>query len=208
MPETLPRHPLEITGAIALVTQLRARTALLVEGWSDEAALQAWATSCETRLVDHAVVVLPVGGITNMTKFAAALKAHDAALRLGGLYDASEESLALRGLERAGLGAGLTRARAQALGFFACECDLEDELIRALGNEAVERVLDAQGELTSFRRFQKQPFQRGRDTQAQLKRFMGTRGGRKTRYGRLLVQALATDRVPLPLRAVLAHALA
>ncbi|MEP6504262.1 MAG: TOPRIM nucleotidyl transferase/hydrolase domain-containing protein [Betaproteobacteria bacterium] len=210
MPETLPRHPLEIPAAIVCVTQLHARTALLVEGWSDEAALEAWAARCETRLADHAVIVLPVGGITNMTKFAAALKAHDATLRLGGLYDASEESLALRGLERAGLdaGPGLTRARARALGFFACECDLEDELIRALGTEAVERVLDTQGELVSFRRFQKQPFQHGRDMHSQLKRFLGTRAGRKARYGTLLVQALAPERVPSPLREVLAHALA
>jgi hypothetical protein len=207
MPETLPRHPLEIADAIACVTQARARTALLVEGWSDEAALEAWAARCRMRLADRAVVVLPVGGITNMTKFATALNAHHAGLRLGGLYDASEERLALRGLERAGLGAGLTREGAQALGFFACECDLEDELIRALGAEAVERVLDAHGDIASFRRFQKQPAQLGRSTHAQLRRFMGTRAGRKARYGTLLVEALAPERMPLPLRQVLAHAL-
>jgi hypothetical protein len=46
-------------------------------------------------------------------------------------------------------------------GFFACVDDLEDELIRALGTEAVERVLDVHGELASFRRMEAMPQHRG-----------------------------------------------
>jgi hypothetical protein len=53
--------------------------------------------------------------------------------------------------------------------------DLEGELIRALGLTAVERVLDAEGELASFRRFHDQLAQRGRDLHAQLRRFLGPR---------------------------------
>jgi len=109
-----------------------------------------------------------------------------------------------RGLERAGLGTDLTEASTEALGFFVCDADLEDELIRALGPEAVERVLDAQGELASFRRFQEQPAQRARDAHAQLRRFMGTRSGRKIRYGALLIDALELERVPRLLDLVLA----
>jgi hypothetical protein len=62
-----------------------------------------------------------------------------------------------------------------------------------------------EGELASFRRFQEQPAQRGRDLHAQLRRFLGTRAGRKVRYGTLLVDALDLDRVPRALDAVLAH---
>jgi len=91
-------------------------------------------------------------------------------------------------------------------GVFACDADLEDELIRALGTAAVEAVLEAEGELASFRRFQEQPAQRGRDLHAQLHRFLGTRAGRKIRYGALLVDALDLDRVPCALELVLAHA--
>jgi hypothetical protein len=94
----------------------------------------------------------------------------------------------------------------EALGFFVCTADLEDELIRALGTDAVERVIEAQGDLRSFRVFQRQPAQQGRSPQRQLRRFMGTRSGRKSQYARLLVGALEPSRVPRPLDRVLAHA--
>jgi hypothetical protein len=93
----------------------------------------------------------------------------------------------------------------EALGFYVCVSDLEDELIRSLGPASVEQVIDAQGELGSFRTFQKQPAQRGRAIEQQLRRFMGTRSGRKFLYARLLVDALDLARVPQPLDHVLAH---
>jgi hypothetical protein len=203
-----PRRPLEVAQALDMVVRERARSAILVEGWSDQAAVQTWARTCAVDLADHAIVVLPVGGITNMGKFVAALGAPGLGVRMSGLYDASEEQLTLRCLARAGLGANLTRAGAESSGFFGCVDDLEDELIRALGAAAVESLLEAQDELRSFRLFQRQPMQQGRDTHSQLKRFMGTRAGRKIRYGSLLVAALAPERVPLPLKRVLAHAAA
>ena len=111
----------------------------------------------------------------------------------------------LHNLHRMGLGSAHTREEREALGFFVCEADLEDELIRALGTEAVERVLESEGELESFRRFQDQPAQRGRSTHAHLRRFMGTRARRKIRYGSLLVNALQLERVPRALDLVLTH---
>lgn len=77
----------------------------------------------------------------------------------------------------------------------------------ALGTSAVEAVVEAQGELNSFRRFQEQPAQRGRALGAQLHRFMGTRARRKIRYGSLLVEAI-DDLVQAPraLERVIAHA--
>jgi hypothetical protein len=87
----------------------------------------------------------------------------------------------------------------EALGFHMCVADLEEELLRSLGAALVERVVDAQGALGPFRTLQKQPEQQGRNLEAQLRRFMGTRGGRKIRYARLLVDALDLTRVPRPL---------
>ncbi len=82
-----------------------------------------------------------------------------------------------RGLERAGLGADLTRAEMEALGFFVCVEDLEDELIRALGTVAVERVVESQGEgFDAFRTFQRQPQWRGRTGEEQLKHYSAPRG--------------------------------
>jgi len=201
-----PRRPLEVSEALDIVARDKARSAILVEGWSDQAAVETWARTSAVDLPGNAVVVLPVGGITNMGKFLSALRAPGLAMKVSGLYDASEQALTLRCLERAGLAAKLTRASAEAAGFFSCVNDLEDELIRALGTAAVEALLEAQDELRSFRLFQRQPMQQGRDTHSQLKRFMGTRAGRKIRYGSLLVAALAPERVPLPLKRVLAHA--
>ena len=57
-------------------------------------------------------------------------------------YDAGEERDFRRGLERAGLGADLTRAEMERLGFFVCVADLEEELIRATGVTSVEGVVE------------------------------------------------------------------
>ncbi|MGH2725515.1 MAG: ATP-dependent endonuclease, partial [Actinomycetota bacterium] len=99
----------------------------------------------------------------------------------------------------------LDRDEMERLGFYVCIEDLEDELIRSLGADAVERVVRAQGDLESFRTFQKQPAWRGRTTEEQLRRFFGTYSGRKIRSAPLLVEALDLNRVPAPLDRVLAH---
>ena len=93
----------------------------------------------------------------------------------------------------------------ERLGFFVCVADLEDELIRALGAAAVEEVIAGQGELASFRTFQKQPAWQGRAVEEQLRRFFGTHKGRKIRSAPLLVGALDLSRVPRPLDGVLAR---
>jgi len=203
-----PRHPLSITEALARVAQASARVAILVEGWSDEAAVEAAAQVCGVALAEHGVCVLPMGGITNLGKFAEALAASGLGVRLAGLYDASEEALVWRSLARLGRVEVRSRAAAEAAGFFACERDLEDELIRAVGPEAVERLVAAQDELAAFRRFQAQPEHRVRELHGQLKRFMGTRAGRKIRYGALLAAALAPEALPQALRQLLAAAVA
>ena len=93
----------------------------------------------------------------------------------------------------------------EALGFFICEDDLEAELIRALGSAAVEELLAAHGDIGAFRTLQKQPQWKGRPTEEQLRRFMGSGSGRKIKYARLLVETLDLARVPRPLDGVLAH---
>jgi len=126
-------------------------------------------------------------------------------VRLAGICDAGEEGDFRRGLERAGLGCRLTRIAMERLGFFVCSADLEDELIRALGAASVEQIVDAEGELGAFRTLQKQPAWRGRTTEQQLRRFMGSGSGRKIRYAQLLVDALDLTQVPRPLDRALAH---
>ena len=67
----------------------------------------------------------------------------------------------------------------ERLGFFVCVEDLEDELIRAAGPALVAAVFAAPGDL-------------------------GAGSQRKLRYARLLTEAIAPDRMPRPLEAVLA----
>jgi hypothetical protein len=181
------------------------RGVVLVEGESDQRALEALAARRGHDLAAAHIVIVPIGGATNLRRYLERFGPHGFQIRLAGLCDVGEERALRRGLERAGFGADLTRAEMEGLGFYVCVADLEDELIRALGADAVERILDAQGELASFRTFQRQPAQRGRAREAQLRRFLGTRSGRKARSAPLLVDALELDRVPRPLDGVLAH---
>jgi hypothetical protein len=182
-----------------------ARTVVLVEGTSDQIALQALAARRGRDLAAEGVGIVPMGGARNIGRFLELFGPRGLDLALAGLCDAREEGDFRRGLERAGLGVDLGRAEMAALGFYVCVADLEDELIRCLGAGAVEQVVEAQGELGSLRTFQQQPAWQGRGPQQQLRRFIGTHSGRKVRYARLLVDALALTSVPRPLDRLLTH---
>ena len=179
------------------------RTVVLVEGASDRAAIEALAAVRGLDLAATAVELVPMGGATSIRHFLAELDGAD--VRLAGLCDAAEEGWFRRGLERAGYGRPRDRSDLEVLGFFVCDADLEDELIRALGVPAVERVVEASGDLRSLRALQKQPAQRDRPAEDQVRRFLGSGSGRKLRYARLLVEALAPEQVPRPLDRLLAH---
>jgi hypothetical protein len=181
------------------------RAVVLVEGISDQRALEALAARRGRDLDAEGISIVPIGGAQAIGNFLERFGPQGSNVRLAGLCDAGQERDFQRGLERAGLGLDLTRADMERLGFYVCVEDLEDELIRALGAASVEAVVDAQGELGSFRTLQKQPAWQGRPTEEQLRRFMGSGGRRKIRYARLLVDALDLSQIPRPLDRVLAH---
>jgi hypothetical protein len=181
------------------------RAVVLVEGTSDQRALEALAERRGRKLDAEGISIVPMGGAQAVGRFLARYGPRGLDLRLAGLCDAAEEGDLQRALERAGLGSGLTRDEMERLGFYVCVDDLEDELIRCLGAHAVERVVETEGDLGAFRTLQKQPAWHGRTTEEQLRRFMGSGGSRKIRYARLLVEALDLARVPRPLDRVLAH---
>jgi hypothetical protein len=190
---------------------------VLVEGMSDQAALETLAARSGRDLRGEGVFVVPMGGATNIGHFLGLFGPRGFGVRLAGLCDEGEERDFRRSLERAGLEAGVTRAslgglgvgvdRADlaGLGFFVCVADLEDELIRSLGVRRVEELIEAEGELGPFQTFTRQPAQRSRTREQQLRRFMGTRSGRKIRYGHVLAAALDLSRVPVPLAGVLSR---
>jgi hypothetical protein len=181
------------------------RAVVLVEGVSDRVALETLAQRHGRDLAAEGVDVVAIGGAQAMRRFLEVYGPRGLDVPIAGLYDAGEERDVARGLERAGFGHGLTRAAMERLGFYVCDADLEDELIRALGADEVERIVDAHGDLRPFRTLQKQAAWNGRPTEHQLRRFMGSGGRRKVRYARHLVEALDLAAVPRPLDRVLAH---
>ena len=178
---------------------------VLVEGTSDQVAVEVLASRLGRDLEAEGTSVVPIGGASAFGDRLADLLSDRFAGRLAGLCDEGEEGDLQRGLERAGLGTDLSRGEMEALGFYVCVVDLEDELIRALGVRAVEKIIEANCELGPFRTLQSQPEWRNKPISEQLRRFLGTRSGRKARYGRLLVESLDLSHVPRPLEGVLAH---
>ena len=179
-----------------------ARAVVLVEGISDQRALEALAQRRGRDLDADGVVVVPIGGAQAIGRFLERFGPHGLGVKLAGLCDAGEERYFKRSLERAGFGSDLTRADMERLGFYVCVENLEHELIRAVGAAAVLEVIAAEGELESFRTFQKQVAKRELTQEDQLWGFMWNR---KLRYATLLVNALDLARVPRPLDGVLAH---
>jgi Overcoming lysogenization defect protein-like, TOPRIM domain len=177
-------------------------TVVLVEGVSDKLALEALAARRDRDLDADGLAIVPMGGAQAIGRFLERFGPQGLDLRLAGLCDEAEEGDFRRALERAGLGSSLTRAGMERLGFYVCVADLENELVRSAGAAAVEQVIAAEGELGSFRTFQKQPAKRELPYEEQLWRFMWNR---KERYATLLVQALDLTRVPRPLDGVLAR---
>lgn len=198
-----PDAPLEAT-ATALTMAESARSVVLVEGISDRIALESLAGRQGRDLAAEGVVVVPIGGAQAATRYLARFGPRGAGLPIAGLCDRPEARFFQRGLSAAGLGAPRDRGEMEALGFYVCVDDLEQELIRASGRAAIEELLAANGDLSSFRTLQKQPAWRERVFDAQVHRWLRAGARRNLRYAALLVDALPHEAMPHPLVAVLA----
>ncbi|MDN4613302.1 hypothetical protein P5G50_02450 [Leifsonia sp. F6_8S_P_1B] len=161
---------------------------VLVEGESDRVAVREAARLLGLDLQESRIAVVPMGGAMSVRRYVAAVQETGRSLRIRGLCDAGE----IRFYERAGL-----------TDVHVCRPDLEGELIAALGIAATEDALEGERDLQLFRRFQRQPAQRGRAVEEQLHRFLGTTSGRKEQYARVLTSALPPERVPTALRGAL-----
>ena len=189
--------------ALARIDQ--ALAVVLVEGVSDQIAVETAAVARGRDLLAEGIVVAPIGGAHAIRRFLATLPPLGAGVRLAALCDLREERIFRRGLAATQGASPRAPEGLQYVGLFVCVDDLEDELIRAVGAAGVEALYDAQGDLSSFRSLQSQPAWRGRAPEAQMRRFLGSGSGRKLRYARLLVEEAAGRQVmPGPLDALLA----
>lgn len=172
---------------------------MLVEGISDQIAVETLARLQGRDLTGEGVVVVPIGGAHSVGRFLDLFGPVGRELRVSGLCDAAEEPHLRRALARAGYAQPATRSDLEREGFFVCDRDLEDELIRAVGPEGLEALLAEQDDLGSFRTLQKQAIWRNAPFVDQVRRFLGAGARRKLRYAGLLVRALDIGRQPRPL---------
>ncbi len=181
------------TGAVRSVdvTPVPPRLIVFVEGVSDRFAVELLAKRRGIDLARRRVEVVPIGGAQAIRRALAAA----GEVRTAGLCDAGEEPVFRRALGVA------SREELEALGFFVCDRDLEDELVRAHGPSAVERTLELQGHLRRFRTYQKQAAHRNRSHERQLHGFLHNH---KQCCAPALVDALDPDDLPRPLERLLA----
>ncbi len=191
--------------ATGLAAAETARSIVLVEGVSDQIALETLAHILGRDLAAEATVVLPMGGAHGVGRFLTRFGPLGSGRVIAGLCDVGEEGIFRRAIVDARLGTPKGRNDLADLGFHVCDLDLEDELIRAAGQSMLESLFESQGDLGSFRTMQKQPEWRDRPFESQVRRYFGSGHRRKSRYAGLIVSALGADAAPMPLRAALDH---
>ncbi|OSC50054.1 hypothetical protein B5181_40505, partial [Streptomyces sp. 4F] len=121
-------------------------------------AVDALAAHHGRDLAAEGVCVLAMGGAMSVGRFAGLLGPSGLDLRLTGLCDERERGYYVRALDR---------ADASPHDLFVCTADLEDELIRALGEERVTELIEEEGDLRPLQTFLRQPAQQGRPARQQ-----------------------------------------
>lgn len=192
-------EPARVAACRAIADAEHARAVVLVEGVSDQIAIETLGAARGEDMTD--IAVFPTGGAHAFGPFIQHFGPRGRALRLSGLCDLAEASIVRAALVAGGL-LDPTRDIAHA-NFYTCDRDLEDELIRALGVDAAIAVIDGQDDLHRLRTMQRQPEWRNRPATDQIRRFIGSGSRRKLRYAAAFVNALPPERAPQPLREVL-----
>lgn len=176
------------------------RKVVLLEGVSDIAALTAVA---KTRTVDlQHVRLVDLAGVTNVRRELSQLHRTSSDVEILGLCDAPETRFVEQALNEIGRTVRDTSDLA-TYGFFICNADLEEELIRALGTDHTVAVIEQLGLDAKLATLRQQPAWQDRPLAEQLHRFCGVASGRKELLAGALAAALDPDEVPEPLEALL-----
>ncbi|MEX1092346.1 MAG: ATP-dependent endonuclease [Acidimicrobiia bacterium] len=180
------------------------RAVILVEGPSDQVAVEILAARCGHDLDQSGVEVVAIGGATNLRQFIETYGPGGRGALLAGLGDIGEVAVYGRTLSRAGVSRGPSRHELEEAGFHMCVVDLEDELIRALGAVQTRSIVERADTPGSFRSYQRQPAHREQRLETQLRGFVTNW---KIEYARLFVAELHLAQVPRPLAGVLDYVL-
>ena len=207
MADGRPREVLGGSGAILDVELARAeaagragRSVVLVEGASDQRAVEVLADRRGRSLDREGVEVIATAGVSNLPRFLGLLGPDGHGVPLAGLCDSPETPRVQRALEEVGMVG--SDAPLESAGFFVCVVDLEDELIRTMGTDRMLGLIESQGHRRRFHSFQNQPAQRGKSLHAQIRRWLGNY---KIRYAPLMVGALDPGEAPPPMANLLAY---
>lgn len=172
------------------------RKVVLLEGVSDIAAVTAAAAAQQLELDD--VELVDLGGVTNVQRELIELTRAGSEFEILGLCDAPEVRFVEHALREIGC-AVRDPSDLAGYGFFVCQADLEEELIRALGATQTVHIIEHLGLGQKLATMRQQPAWQDRPLPEQLHRFCGVASGRKELLAGALSAALDPSHLPDPL---------
>jgi hypothetical protein len=178
------------------------RVWVLLEGASDVAAVRVVARRSGLDLADRGVVLVDMHGATNILRHLLAAQASPDSPRVVGMCDAPEAPFFVRALRRIGCAVEGVEDL-PSWGFQVCHRDLEDELLRELGEPGARAVLASLGLTQRFAMLTQQPAWQAGSFHEQVHRFAGAASGRKELMAAALAEALDPEALPAPLAGLL-----
>ena len=175
---------------------------VLLEGASDVAAVRVMAQRAGVSLADQRIHLTDMRGATNILRHLIAAAETADSLRVLGMCDAPEAPFFVRALRRVGC-AVENEDELPWWGFQVCDRDLEDELMRDLGEPGTRGVLESLGLTQRFGMLTQQPAWVSESFHEQVHRFAGAASGRKELMAAAMAEALDPDALPKPLAGLL-----
>ena len=178
------------------------RVWVLLEGASDVAAVRVVAERTGVDLDDLGAHLVDMHGATNIRRYLLAAAEAEDSPRVLGMCDRPEGIFFVRALRRLGCDVKAVDELPH-WGFQVCDRDLEDELMRDLGERGTREVLTTLGLTQRFAMLTQQPAWVGGTFHEQVHRFAGAASGRKELMASALAEALDVDSLPAPLAGLL-----
>jgi putative ATP-dependent endonuclease of the OLD family len=180
-----------------------AKRIMFVEGPADRLAVLSLARRNNWSLDSMGLTVIALNGADVLGWYLKLFGPKGFQLPVCGLCDLDHVTQWASYLEDAGFGTNLSPRDMEIAGFFVCDSDLEDELIRALGEAIVLQAIQENGDTNAWTLFRQQPKYRTMNQSDQIREFLAKR---KVGYAPLLVSKLSST-IPRPLQEVLAFAI-
>lgn len=177
------------------------RTVVFVEGPSDYLAVREAARRSGVDLDARGVAIVSLQGAGLLAIYLKLLGPNGLDLKLLGLCDLDAEADWQTKLTAAGVPVA-DRATMNASGFYVCDTDLEDELVRALGDAEVQAILTQENEAANFAAFASDPARQGLSLSEQLVAFARKR---KVRWSPRLAAGLTAATAPPPISDLLSR---